>query len=72
MPSDAATLSKEVQSFNMRSALATVNRKRVVMPAAEKKARKKRATNVKSLTNTHLLHMFEGEGPKTIDTLPGR
>jgi hypothetical protein len=38
----------------------------------DKKARKKRATNPKTLTNAHLAHLFEGDGPKTIDTLPGR
>jgi transcription initiation factor TFIIE subunit beta len=39
-------------------------------PAAERKKKKRRQTRLRAVTNVHLMHLLEGEGPTSIEEVP--
>lgn len=66
IPDDDEEIAAGLRAFGQLPAPRKAPRKKA---PAEKKKRKKRSVRLRAVTNVHLIHLIEGEGPATIDAL---
>eukprot|EP00877_Chromochloris_zofingiensis_P012678 jgi/Chrzof1/7664/Cz02g32050.t1 len=67
VPAEPSELAAQLAKLGQKSALANLIRKKVALPTPERKQRKRRQFQPRSVTNAHLMHLFRGDQPVSID-----
>ncbi len=69
VPAEPTELSASLSKLGIKSALASVNRKKINIPLNEKQKRKRRQMQPRAVTNQHMMHLFQGDQPDSIDNV---